>query len=219
MAFPGGKGKTYQQIINIMPPHQVYIEPFLGSGAVVRNKLPADTTIVADLDENTVNNCHLDMPNLTKISANALELLDNLTIDADTLIYLDPPYLPSTRKNAKIYKHEFTNEQHILLLNKIKSLDCMVIISGYKSKLYDDILIGWKTRDFPCQSQGGRRVERLWFNYETPTTLHDARYLGKNYRERQTIMRRQNRLKTKIQLMDPIERTELIRWLNSQYTA
>jgi DNA adenine methylase len=34
MAYDGGKGNLYQKIINLVPPHRVYIEPFLGGGAV-----------------------------------------------------------------------------------------------------------------------------------------------------------------------------------------
>jgi DNA adenine methylase len=34
MGYPGGKSGAgvYQTIINLMPPHTVYIEPFLGGG-------------------------------------------------------------------------------------------------------------------------------------------------------------------------------------------
>ena len=40
MTYPGGKNGAgiYQRIINHMPPHKTYIEAFLGSGAVLRNK-------------------------------------------------------------------------------------------------------------------------------------------------------------------------------------
>ena len=43
MSYPGGKAApgTFQKIINLMPPHEVYIEPFLGGGAILRKKLPA----------------------------------------------------------------------------------------------------------------------------------------------------------------------------------
>ena len=42
MGYPGGKAGAgvYQTIINLMPPHDVYIEPFLGGGAVMRLKRP-----------------------------------------------------------------------------------------------------------------------------------------------------------------------------------
>jgi len=38
MPYPGGKSGAgvYQTIINRMPPHRVYIEPFLGGAAIMR---------------------------------------------------------------------------------------------------------------------------------------------------------------------------------------
>jgi hypothetical protein len=43
MVYAGGKNGAgvYQTIINLMPPHDVYIEPFLGGGAIMRQKRPA----------------------------------------------------------------------------------------------------------------------------------------------------------------------------------
>ncbi|KHE92566.1 MAG: hypothetical protein SCABRO_01681, partial [Candidatus Scalindua brodae] len=38
MNYPGGKGGVFQKLINLMPPHDVYIETHLGGGAVIRNK-------------------------------------------------------------------------------------------------------------------------------------------------------------------------------------
>jgi len=50
MAYSGGKGNSYHKIINRMPPHRVYIEPFLGGGAVMRKKRPASVNIGLELD-------------------------------------------------------------------------------------------------------------------------------------------------------------------------
>lgn len=50
MTYPGGKGTSYQQIINQIPPHLVYIEPFAGGAAVMRRKAPAVANIAVDLD-------------------------------------------------------------------------------------------------------------------------------------------------------------------------
>lgn len=52
MGYPGGKSGpgVYHRLINLMPPHQTYIEPFLGGGAVMRLKLPAPYSIGVDLD-------------------------------------------------------------------------------------------------------------------------------------------------------------------------
>lgn len=40
----------YHKIIRLMPPHDTYIEPFVGGGAVLRHKAPAPHSIVIDLD-------------------------------------------------------------------------------------------------------------------------------------------------------------------------
>ena len=52
MLYPGGKNSAgvYQTIINLMPPDDVYMEPFLGGGAIMRQKRPAPLNIGLDLD-------------------------------------------------------------------------------------------------------------------------------------------------------------------------
>jgi DNA adenine methylase len=57
MSYPGGKSGAgvYQQIINQIPPHRVYIEPFLGGGAVLLHKRPAIVSIGIDSDAAVVD--------------------------------------------------------------------------------------------------------------------------------------------------------------------
>ena len=52
MSYPGGKSVNglYQRIINEMPPHHTYIEPFLGDGALMRRKRPAIRSFGIDSD-------------------------------------------------------------------------------------------------------------------------------------------------------------------------
>ena len=56
MSYPGGKNGAgvYQKIISLMPPHDVYIEPFLGGGAVMRLKRPASLNIGCDLSVSAI---------------------------------------------------------------------------------------------------------------------------------------------------------------------
>ena len=50
MNFTGGKGGTYQRYINLMPPHEVYIESHLGGGAIMRYKREAKRNIGIEID-------------------------------------------------------------------------------------------------------------------------------------------------------------------------
>lgn len=52
--YYGGKARLAQRIVELMPPHRVYIEPFFGSGAVFFAKPPATHEILNDLDGNVV---------------------------------------------------------------------------------------------------------------------------------------------------------------------
>lgn len=98
----------------------------------------------------------------------------------DTFFYLDPPYLPDTRRQTNVYPHEMTIDQHIRMLELVQSVRGKVMLSGYPNPLYDRYLSGWCTMDFQvaCRSTVGataahgshrksRRTERLWMNYES----------------------------------------------------
>lgn len=64
---------------------------------------------------------------------------------ADTLHFVDPPYVHSTRNlTNKYYRYEMDDQAHQLLLEAITQLTGMVIICGYDSEMYNDMLTGWK---------------------------------------------------------------------------
>lgn len=83
----------------------------------------------------------------------------------DTLIYCDPPYLQELRKK-NMYAHEMKREEHIRLLELLKESKSKVIISGYDSELYNEILKGWRTDERPAIAQMGlHRIEKIWMNF------------------------------------------------------
>jgi DNA adenine methylase len=51
IARVGGKSKIKNSIINLIPNHTIYVEPFVGGGAVFFGKEPSDIEIVNDLDK------------------------------------------------------------------------------------------------------------------------------------------------------------------------
>ena len=93
--------------------------------------------------------------------------------EEDTLFYLDPPYLHSTRTegSTELYEHEMSAEEHLDLLHLINNARGKIILSGYSSPLYNRNLKNWKVKrknvaNHSSQSKSKkRRVECLWMNY------------------------------------------------------
>ena len=235
MTYPGGKngGGVYQRIINHMPPHSVYIEPFLGSGAVLRNKRPAERNIGIDINRKAAELCedliseesrhqfsfyHSDAVEMMEI---LMALLDDMRLTdlPDTLIYADPPYVMSTRKGGDLYEHEMDDKAHKWLLDYLKSARCMVMISGYRSKLYDDALTDFHRVDYMANTRRGMVPESLWMNFPPPIALHDYSHLGGNYRERERIKRKKARWAAKIEGMDRQERLAIMDVLTASKTS
>lgn len=85
-----------------------------------------------------------------------------------TLLYVDPPYLGSTR--MRNYRHEMENEaEHRALAESLHSCAATVVVSGYTSELYDrELFADWYRHELPAAtSQGGTwgdRTEVLWSN-------------------------------------------------------
>jgi len=53
--YPGSKWSLAKWIIDHMPPHKTYLEPFFGSGAVFFRKKPSHLETINDLDGDVVN--------------------------------------------------------------------------------------------------------------------------------------------------------------------
>jgi DNA adenine methylase len=90
--------------------------------------------------------------------------------DAPTsLHYVDPPYVHDTRSMFKggksAYKHELDGGGHTRLLETLRALAGMVVLSGYANPLYDDALKDWRRVEFAAHADGARpRTEVLWIN-------------------------------------------------------
>lgn len=55
LKYPGAKNRIVDWICGYIPPHEVYCEPYFGSGAVFFNKAPCKIETLNDLDGNVVN--------------------------------------------------------------------------------------------------------------------------------------------------------------------
>lgn len=218
MRYPGGKGKCYQRLINLMPPHHTYIESHLGGGAVMRNKKPAARSIGIDLDPKVISRWQMELPAACElVEADALAFLQDYDFQGDELVYVDPPYVPETRRRDRVYTCDYTLNDHLRLLNMLVGLPCKVMLSGYDNELYNTRLAEWRKVSFLAKTHTDVREECVWLNFEAQQQLHDTRYLGNTFRDRQTIQRRQDRLRSRIDRMDPVERNDLLLWMHEAY--
>ncbi len=81
---------------------------------------------------------------------------------AETLHFVDPPYVLSTR-SGEHYKFELTDGDHERLCDFLKSLVGMVVLCGYPNTIYDSL--GWHTFQMQALADGARpRTEVLWLN-------------------------------------------------------
>lgn len=253
LKWPGTKWSIAEQIVQLMPTHKIYLEPFFGAGAVFFTKTPCNTEILNDLDGEVVNlfKCIRDnSEELARLiyytpysreeykesydrSGTDIEKARQFLIRAnmaragmqyyssswrhsgpvlgaqckqrvtgdwnrvpqhiieasarlkdaeienmeafkliekynrkDCLIYADPPYLLSTRRQ-RYYNVEMTeNKEHETLIKLLKKHSGPVLLSGYNSELYNDLLTGWDKKEIESAAeQGKKRIEVIWANY------------------------------------------------------
>ena len=190
MACFGSKATSglCQPLIALMPPHDIYIETHLGGGAIMQRKPPALYNIGIDLNARELAAFECDYP-VERVHGCAHRYLADFDYQGSELVYCDPPYLQRTRTSERRYRYDYSESDHIELLTLLKSLPCQVILSGYPSTLYDDLLDGWRTLELQVMNQAGVRTEKLWFNF-TPDRVHWASYAGKNFTDRQRVKRK-----------------------------
>lgn len=89
----------------------------------------------------------------------------------DTLFYVDPPYVLSTRKLknpycGKGYRFEMSDDQHRTLAGALHEVQGMVVLSGYASDVYDlELYADWERVEKPAHADGARdRLEVVWLN-------------------------------------------------------
>lgn len=259
MPYFGGKIRLAEPLVELMPPHQHYVEPFCGSLAVLLAKEPARHETVNDLDGDLMTFWrvlrerpeelmraaaltphsraehaaasdfpadlddlerarrvwvqltqgraglrrrsgwrHVQDPRTTptavpgyldgyvarmpaaaeRLAGVSLESMPALDVIAaygrhsEVLLYVDPPYLGSTRERG-LYVHELADDQqHRDLASALLDCRSAVVLSGYASPLYDELFSSWDRREIQASTgQGGlwqERTEVVWSNRPFP---------------------------------------------------
>ena len=97
----------------------------------------------------------------------------------NVFMYVDPPYVLSTRSSAERYAVDMTDEQQERLIDICANSKAKLLISGYDCELYDKLLDnGFTKASFTVNTIDGARnpktkVESLWLNYEIDDTKEE----------------------------------------------
>ena len=109
----------------------------------------------------------------------ALDVIGTYGASPDVLLYVDPPYLGSTR--ARNYRHEMrTDTEHHELAEALRACRASVVLSGYPSALYEELYADWvrirRTTRTDNARTNAERTEVLWSNRDLATqpTLFDT---------------------------------------------
>lgn len=241
----GGKGRdgVYQNIINLQPKHAMYVEPFLGSGAILCRKAPAKVNVGIEINPKIfglwshalIQHVHanpekwetvagkIDSLDLTVIHGDAIswleQNLDRISLNGipagDILLYLDPPYPNTTRKSNHKYAYDLADTEHEDILKIITRLHFKIQISIYDNALYNRYLKSWHRHEFITYDRRHNKcVEVLYFNYPVPEELHTWQYAGNDYRQRENIKRKVKRFVAKFKKMPVLERNAILQEIN-----
>lgn len=101
----------------------------------------------------------------------------------DVLHFVDPPYMHETRvlqaSGQGYYRHELDDEEHAELLGVLLELEGMVVLTGYDSALYCDLLSGWQSHKTTARISAGRgtalRTEVAWISPACAAALRGGR--------------------------------------------
>ena len=120
-----------------------------GSGIITdggfrTQKAPKGSKRIVD-EINDIEHLYVASQRLTQAiidNRDSLDVIDKYG-SPESFIYVDPPYVKSTRYRKSKYFHEMSDEEHIALADSLNSVGAMVMISAYESELYNDIYSGW----------------------------------------------------------------------------
>ena len=150
------------------------VRSFMGFGSNSHNKA---TGFRANSNHSGTTPAH-DWVNYPDALKGIIERLRGVTIEnrcalevmsahdgAQTLHYVDPPYVASTRDKGADYRHEMDDMAHSELAEFLRDLEGAVIVSGYPCDLYDRLYQGWRRIDRKSLADGAReRTECLWIS-------------------------------------------------------
>jgi len=201
---------AYQAIIAHMPPHDTYIESHLGSGIVMQAKPPALRSIGLERDPETLAAfTPAYSVELHNVDCVAFLRTFDFASAGRVLVYVDPPYVMASRTGPDRYRFDYTDDDHRELVALLRELPAMVLLSGYPSALYSELLPDWPSIQFQAMTRAGPRTEMLWRNFELDA-VHWSTFAGDTFTRRQQIKRKAATWARRYRDLEPGERLAVL---------
>ncbi len=130
------------------------------------SKAPLARTIDLSYFARRIGACAERLAGVSLESRDALDVIRDYGSESTVCLYVDPPYLGSTR--ATNYRVEMTaDDAHVALAAALNECKASVVLSGYDAPLYTQLFDGWHRLDLkaPTTLSGDTdRIEALWSN-------------------------------------------------------
>jgi len=115
---------------------------------------------------------HARLKRVVILNQPAIEVIRKTDVET-TMFYIDPPYLHETRSTTGEYKHEMDTVDHRELLSVLAGIKGKMLLSGYRSALYDEFAASnnWNRHDFQIPNNASSsasketKTECLWANF------------------------------------------------------
>lgn len=92
------------------------------------------------------------------------ELIDKYDKE-NVFMYLDPPYIKSTRLSNQTYEIEMSDEQHKQLCERLLTFKGKILLSGYDNLIYNILDNKFNKLSFKSPNSQSNAIETLWKNY------------------------------------------------------
>lgn len=100
-------------------------------------------------------------------------------------------------------------------MNILLKLPYKILLSTYPNGIYKKKLKHWKVIEYKSPTRRGVRTELLYMNFDNKEgKLHDYRYLGKDFRERERIKKKIKRWNNKLIKLPITERNAIIEMIS-----
>ena len=100
ITYYGGKQMLLKHLLPLIPPHQIYCEPFFGGGALFFAKPPSNTEVINDINGEVVNFFKVTQTKFSELEKEIKATLHSRELYKNAMIVYEHPHMFSDVKRA-----------------------------------------------------------------------------------------------------------------------